>query len=145
MGNRSGISRFLRLAGLWGKTRKVRTGRRVKEIEFERPGIFAPPLEDEGGNSAQDTVARACASRADTGVAVNSISQGAGSLFCPSLESQKGWPYTLRGSDNVGVCGGICGYVGVSYRGGRVEKWLRPYTFRGSYNPGVCGWVSGWG
>ena len=40
MGIRSGISRFLRLAGLWGKTRKVRAGRRVKEIEFERDTGF---------------------------------------------------------------------------------------------------------
>ena len=96
------------------ESKRDRVRERERERERERPGIFAPPLEDEGGNSAQDTVARACASRADTGVAVNSISQGAGSLFCPSLESQKGWPYTLRGSDNVGVCGGICGDVGVS-------------------------------
>ena len=32
----------MRLAGLGGKTRKVRAGRRVKEIEFERDPAYLP-------------------------------------------------------------------------------------------------------
>ena len=35
IGIRFGFSSILRAAGVWGKMRKVRTGTRVKEIEFE--------------------------------------------------------------------------------------------------------------